>query len=206
MAHRVGWTGGSLWVDHALPLAIGVLCALVVKHEGGPFWTVLVVPASCWFVWQLARRVRGRLGVRILLVTFVAAVILGCFFLFFSVDTAKLRQAVADAGIGVKMVSSDRNWIVVSILPVSWGPERNLAMRAIFSAAHTYARSKNRVRIQRGDAMVTTVKMKDIGAFMAGKITYREMLNRMDWSGTPDVLPDDSSGIQIFSKSLLNNS
>ena len=66
-------------------------------------------------------------------------------------------------------------------------------MRAIFAAAHKHARLKKRVVIQWGDAMATTVKMKDVKEFIAGHITYKEMLNRMDWSGTPDILPDDST-------------
>ena len=101
---------------------------------------------------------------------------------------------MSDAGIGVDAVSSDRRTIVVSIQPVSWGPERNRALRAIFAAAGAHAKSQKQVRIQWGDAMTSTVEMKDVEDFMAGHITYIEMLNRLDWSGTPDVLPDDSTG------------
>ena len=71
--------------------------------------------------------------------------------------------------------------------------KRNDALRAIFAAAHTYARSKKAVSIQWGDAMTTKVRMKDIEQLLAGHITYREMLNRIEWSGTPDVLPEDST-------------
>jgi hypothetical protein len=193
MTRNARWTIGSLWVDNASPLAIGVLCALIIIREGGPFWTLLVVPALCWCVWQLARWLEGRLFIRVLLVAALTVGILLYVYLFFGVDTAKLYAAVADAGIGVKTVSSDRNGIVVSIRPVSWGPERNRAMRAIFAAAHTHAKAKKNVSIQWGDAMISTVKMKDVEAFIAGQITYREMLNRMDWSGTPDILPEDST-------------
>jgi hypothetical protein len=154
---------------------------------------LLAVPALCWCVWQLARRFGTQFVIRVLLVTSVTIVILVCFLLLFGVDTARLYQAVADAGIGVNAVSSDRNAIIVSIQPVSWGPERNIALRAIFVAARTHARSKKSVRIQWGDAMTTTVRMKDVEQFLAGHITYREMLNRMEWSGTPDVLPEDST-------------
>ncbi len=193
MTRNTRWTFGSLWVDNVLPVVIGASCAPVVIREAGPFWTLLLVPALCWCVWQLVRRLGARLGVRVLLVTSLAVAILGYMFLFFGVDTTKLYQTVADAGIGVNTVSSDRHAVVVSIQPVSWGPERNVALRTIFAAAHTHAKSKKLVRIQWGDAMTTTVKMNDIEAFIAGEITYREMLNRMDWSGTPDILPDEST-------------
>ena len=193
MTRNEGWTFGSLWVDSLLPAAIGAICGLVVILEGGPFWTLLVVAALCWGIWQLARRLGGRLGVRVVLVVSLAVATLVYFFLFFGVDTSKLRQAVADAGIGVNAVSSDRKTIVVSIQPVSWGSERNRALRAVFAAAHTYAKSQKNISIQWGDAMTTSIEMKDIEEFTAGQITYREMLNRMDWSGTPAVLPEDSN-------------
>jgi hypothetical protein len=203
MTRTAKWSFGSLWVDNTLPVAIGVLCALIIVREGGPIWASLVVPALCWCVWQLARWLEGQLVIRVLLVASLTVVITVCFFLFFGVDTAKLREAVSDAGIGVKAVSSDGNAIIVRIRPVSWGPERNTALRAIFAATHAHARSKKRVIIQWGDAMTTTVKLRDVEAFVAGHITYREMINRMDWSGTPDVLPEDSTSTKP--PTLLHN-
>ena len=193
MTRNEGCAFGWPWVDSLLPAAIGASCGLAVILEGGPLWTLLVVAALCWGIWQLALRLGGRLGVRIALVTSLAVATLICFFLFSGVDTARLYQAVVDAGIGVNTVSSDRKMIVVSIQPVSWGPERNRALRAVFAAAHTYAKSQKRVSIQWGDAMITSIEMKDIEEFTAGRVTYRELLNRMDWSGTPNVLPDDSN-------------
>ena len=83
--------------------------------------------------------------------------------------------------------------IFISIRPVSWGPERNEALRAIFAATHKHAQSKKRVLVQWGDAMTSTAQMSDIKAFVAGHITYREILNRLEWSGTPDILPDGDS-------------
>ena len=192
-AYNAGWSFGSLWVDSLLPAAIGASCGLVVMLEGGPFWTLPVVAALCWGIWQLARRLGGRLGVRVVLVASLAVATLVTFILFSGVDTARLHQAVVDAGIGVNAVSSDRKTVIVNIQPVSWGPERNRALRAVFSAAHTYAKSQKRVSIQWGDAMTSSIEMKDIEEFTAGQITYREMLNRMDWSGTPAVLPEDSN-------------
>ena len=193
MTQHTRWTLGSLWIDNALPVASGVLCAFFVIREGGPSWTLPVVPTLFWSTWQLARWLEGRLVVRVLLVGSLAAAILLYVFLFSGVDTVKLREAVSNAGVEVNAVSSDRSGVTVSIQPVSWGPERNKALRAIFAAAHAHARSKKRVSIQWGDAMTTTIEMQDIEAFITGHITYREMLNRMEWFGTPDVLPEDST-------------
>jgi hypothetical protein len=198
MAQDERWAFGSPWVDNLLPLAIGVLCAIVVTIEGGPLWALLVVPALCWSIWRIARRLGVRLAIRVVIVVSLAVAILVYVFLFFTVNTDKLHQDVADADIGVNAVSSDRRTIVVSIQPVSWGPERNRALRAIFAAADAHAKSQKQVRIQWGDAMISTVKITDIEAFMAEKITYREMLNRMEWFGTPDVLPDDSTNRQAY--------
>jgi hypothetical protein len=194
MTRNAGWSFGSLWLDNALPTAIGALCALIIMYQGGPFWSLLAVPLLCWCVWQLTLWSRGMLGLRIGLVTSIALILIAYVFLLFGVDTAKLHQAVADAGIPVNTVSSNRSAVVVNIQPVSWGPERNVALRAIFTAAHTHAKSKKNVQVRWGDAMTSTIEMNDIAAFLAGQITYREMLNRMEWYGTPDVLPDDSSG------------
>jgi hypothetical protein len=166
MTGKARWAFGSLWVDTASPIAVGLLGALILIREGGAIWTLLAVPALCCCVWQLARWLETQLVIRLLLVTAFTIVILVCFFILFGVDTARLYQAVADAGIGVNAVSSDRNAIIVSIRPVSWGPERNIALRAIFVAARTHARSKKSVRIQWGDALTTTVKMKDIEQFL----------------------------------------
>lgn len=177
MTHQARWTWGSVWIDNLVPVAIGLLAALSVIWVGGPLWTLVLVPALSWSTWQLARWFEERLVVRVLLVVSLAVATLSYVFLFSGVDTA----------------SSDRNGVSVSIKPVSWGPERNKALRAIFTAAHTYARSKKRVSIQWGDAMTTTIEMKDIEAFISGRITYREILNRMEWFGTPDVLPEDSN-------------
>ena len=196
MTQNEGWNAGSLWLDNVFPLAVGVLCTLVVIYQGGPLWTLGVVPLLFWCAWQLARWSGGRLTLRVGLVTAIAVMILMYAFLFFGVDTAKLHQAVADAGIPVNTVSSDRNAVIISIRPVSWGPERNVALRAIFTAAHTHAKSKKNVKVRWGDAMTSTIEMNDIAAFLAGQITYREMLNRMVWYGTPDVLPDESSNRQ----------
>jgi hypothetical protein len=190
------WAFSWVWVDNVLPTAIGALCALIMVREGIPLWAFLVAPALCWSIWQIARRLGLRLAFRVALVVSLAVAVLVYLFLFFAVDTDKLYQAVADAGIGVNAVSSDRQTIMVSIQPVSWGPERNRALRAIFSATHTYAKSQKQVRIQWGDAMISTVEIADIEAFIAAKITYREMLNRMEWFGTPDVLPGESTNRQ----------
>lgn len=196
MAQDERRTLGSPWADNVLPLAVGILCALVVAFEGGPFWALLVLPASCWLAWQVALWLGARLVFRVVVVGALAVVILVYVFLFFTVDTDTFHRDVADAGIGVNAVSSDRRTIVVSIQPMSWGPDRNRALRAVFAAADAHAKSQKQVRIQWGDAMISTVKITDIEAFMAEKITYREMLNRMEWFGTPDVLPDDSTSRQ----------
>lgn len=193
MTQQARWTWGSVWIDNLVPVAIGLLAALSVMWVGGPVWTLLLVPALSWSTWQLARWFERRLVGRVLLVVSLAVAILSYVFLFSGVDTAKLRETVSDAGIEVDTVSSDGNGVSVSIQAVSWGPDRNKALRAIFAAAHAHARSKKRVSIQWGDAMTTTIEMKDIEAFISGRITYREMLNRMEWFGTPDVLPEDSN-------------
>jgi hypothetical protein len=190
------WTADSSWIDHVLPLAVGACCGLITILQGGPFWTLPILSALTWCTWQLAFWLKAKLIVRVFLVMALSIVVLVVVYLTFRVDSAKLLQAISDVGIRVNAVSSGRDGVVVSIQPVSWGPERNRAMRAIFSAAHTHARSKKRVSIQWGDAMTATINMKDIDAFLAGKITYREILNRMDWSGTPEILPDDSTGRQ----------
>lgn len=162
-------------------------------REGGPTWVVLVVPAFCWFAWHLLRRFDVRLAVRVVSVTAFAIVVLFFATRLFDVDTDKLRRAVQDAGISVNAVSRDRTEraVVVSIQSVSWGPERNQALRAIFAAANSYAKMQKMVSIQWGDAMITTVAMNDIAAYFAEQITYGEMINRMQWSGTPDILPQD---------------
>jgi hypothetical protein len=198
MTRNAGWTWGELWLDNVLPAAIGASCALVVMYLDGPFWSLLVVPLLCWCVWQLTRWSGVGLGLRIGLVTAIAVILIAYVLLVFGVDTAKLHQAVVAAGIPVNTVSSERSAVVVDIQPLSWGPERNVALRAIFTAAHTHAKSKKSVQVRWGDAMTSTIEMNDIAAFLAGKITYREMLNLMEWYGTPDVLPDESSDRQVL--------
>jgi hypothetical protein len=198
MARNAGWSFGTLWLDNALPTAIGAACALVVIFLGGPFWSLLVVPLLCWCVWLLTRRAGVKPGLRIGLVISIAVILVAYVFSLFGVDTAKLHQAVVAAGIPVNTVSSERSAVVVDIQPLSWGPERNVALRAIFTAAHTHAKSKKSVQVRWGDAMTSTIEMNDIAAFLAGQITYREMLNRMVWYGTPDILPDESSDRQVL--------
>jgi hypothetical protein len=191
--HRTSRPLGSVWFDHALPVTAGLLIGFIFVREGGGVWTVLGVPALFWSFWQVLRRLEIPSVVCALLLTSATIAILVYLLLFFGVDTARLRQAIVDAGIGVNAVSGDRSGLIVSIQPVSWGPERNMALRGVFAAVHTHAGSKKRVSIQWSDGMTTTIQMKDIEAFVAGQISYKEILNRMDWSGTPNVLPEDTT-------------
>lgn len=192
-----GTTLGSLWLDNVFPVTVGGLCALIIFYIGGPLWTLVVAPLLFWCAWQLARWSGGRLTLRVGLIAAIAVVFLLSAFLLSGVDTAKLHQAVADAGVPVNTVFSDRNAVIVSIQPMSYGPERTVALRAIFTAAYAHARSKKSVRVQWGDAMTSTIEMNDIATFLSGQITYRQILNRMEWYGTPDVLPGEASDLEV---------
>lgn len=177
---QVAWFG-SFGVDGALPIAIGALCALAVVRKGSPAWLLLLVPGLCWFVWQLARWFDARLLIRVLMVTFLALAICAYFFLFFGADMAKLHEALADENIGLVGVVGEGDSVVITVLTPYWNSKG--ALRAIVPAAYQHARSKKAIKVQWGDLITTTIKMKDIQEFMDGRITEEELFSRMVSSG-----------------------